>query len=386
MRWDFGMSANQTAAKRTRPHFAILEGFDEAERDRVLAALPRCDFAQGETVLAEGTENAAMLLVEEGELAMSRMSGAGSFPIGRLGPGDCFGEISALGCGRTTAVLTAETAGTVLTLKAEQLPERARAQVMLNVAKITASRMAGALEKLQARHEAGAAAMRTQLASAVFAARMLAGLSVYVLMLPLNLFLKDYVPTVSLISFFLIALFFGIAWTFITRVSSGFSDYGMTTERVGWRSLRGVALTVPVLAVVLLGKYLWVRAQGSGAVFEPMRALAGIEGAHAGHWAAVVAGYAILSYAQEFVRCAAQGSLAVYYRAGGLADGYRSLLVSTGVFAAMHVHLGAGFALMTLVAGLFWGLMYRREKSYWGVAASHAVAGVWTVFIVGVPV
>jgi len=95
--------------------------------------------------------------------------------------------------------------------------------------------------------------MRTQLASAVFAARMLAGLSVYVLMLPLNLYLKDYVPTVSLISFFLIALFFGIAWTFITRVSSGFSDYGMTAERVGWRSLRGVALTVPVLAVVLLG-------------------------------------------------------------------------------------------------------------------------------------
>lgn len=381
---------DQTAAAGPRakpawPDFAVLEGMGPEERAALLARLPRQEYAGGETVLAEGSENDRLLLVAAGELVVLRGSGAGDFVLTRLGPGECFGEMSALTGARTTATLRAARAATVLRLRPEDVAPNRQAQVALNVAKIVIHRMNGNVTALQRKHEETAAAMRTQLEAAVFVSKLLTGLALYVLLLPLGLVLKPYLPTDSLISFFFIAAFFGLAWVFVTRVGGGFAGYGMLPGSWRRESGRGLLFAVPVLALVLAGKLGLVRSGGAAAVFEPGRALATMPGAQAGHWLALCAGYIALSYAQEFIRCATQGTLAAYFRAGGLHDGWKSIAVSSLVFAAMHVHLSPAFAAMALAAGLFWGWVYQREKSYWSVSAAHAATGTWTVFIVGVP-
>jgi hypothetical protein len=154
-----------------------------------------------------------------------------------------------------------------------------------------------------------------------------------------------------------------------------------------WRreSGRGLLFAVPVLALALAGKLWLVHTGAAAAVFEPGRVLATMPGAHLGHWLALLAGYAALSYAQEFIRCATQGTLAAYFRAGGLYDGWKSIAVSSIVFAAMHVHLSPRFAAMALGAGVFWGWVYQREKSYWSVSAAHAATGAWSFYVVGLP-
>jgi membrane protease YdiL (CAAX protease family) len=55
------------------------------------------------------------------------------------------------------------------------------------------------------------------------------------------------------------------------------------------------------------------------------------------------------------------------------------------VFAILHVHLSAVIAVPAFGAGLLWGWIFQREKSSLAAAASHAVAGVWVVFVVGIP-
>ena len=365
--------------------FPLFEGVDPEKRRQFLARLAPRSYAAGETVLAQGSVNDAIYLVESGTLEVSRLSNKGEFQRTRLGPGECFGEMSAFSGARTTATLRAESAVVLRLLKADELPDEIRPNVLLNISKITIGRLSDALEHLQQGHEQRVDALRTQLASTVFASRMLWALSIYVLLLPLNLYLKSLLPTDGVISLVLTLFFFGIAWTFVTRMTSGFAEYGMLPKRWWQESARGVWLSSPVLAAVLLAKYVFLRVGGSGALFEPMRVLSQKADAHWWHWAAFAAGYVTMSYAQEFIRCATQGSLAAYYRAGGLVDRWKSVAVATIVFAAMHVHLSAWFALIALVAGLYWGWMYQREKSYWGVAASHAAIGLWSVFVVGVP-
>ncbi len=381
-------SPEQTAAgprAKPAPEFPVLAGMDPAERAALLARLPSRDYTGGETVLAEGEANDRLLLVAAGELVVLRGSGAGDFVLARLGPGECFGEMSALTGARTTATLRAARAATVLALRPEDLPAERRADVALNVAKVVIRRLDGTLAALQRKHEEAAAAMRTQLEAAVFVSKLLTGLALYVLLLPLGLVLKPYLPTDSLISFFFIAAFFGLAWVFVTRVGGGFAGYGMLPGSWLRESGRGLLFAVPVLALALAGKFWLVRTGAAAAVFEPGLVLAQMPAAHLGHWLALCAGYVALSYAQEFIRCATQGTLAAYFRAGGLHDGWKSIAVSSIVFAAMHVHLSPGFAAMALAAGVFWGWVYQRERSYWSVSAAHAATGAWAIFIVGVP-
>lgn len=376
---------SRDVAGRIAPHFSLFEGVEPESGRRLLAQLSPRAYAAGETVLEQGSLNDAIYLVESGTLEVSRLSNKGEFQMTRLGPGECFGEMSAFSGARTTATLRADSAVVLRVLRAPDLPEDIRPTVLLNISKITIGRLSVALEQLQQGHEQRVEALRTQLASTVFASRMLWALSIYVLLLPVNLYLKTFLPTDSVISLVLTLFFFGIAWTFVTRMTSGFAEYGMVPA--GWwrQSLRGVWLSAPVLTAVLLAKFIFLRMGGRGALFEPMRVLSQKPDAQAWHWAAFALGYVAMSYAQEFIRCATQGSLAAYYRAGGMEDRVKSVAVATIVFAAMHVHLSGWFALIAIVAGLYWGWMYQREKSYWGVAASHAAIGWWAVFVVGVP-
>jgi membrane protease YdiL (CAAX protease family) len=273
--------------------------------------------------------------------------------------------MSAFSGARTTATLRAESAVVLRLLRADELPDEIRPKVLFNISKITIGRLSDALEHLQHGHEQRVDALRTQLASTVFASRMLWALSIYVLLLPLNLYLKSSCRRMG--SFPLFSRCF-----FLHRVDlSDADDHGFCRVRHAPEAMGSgvgprVWLSVPVLAAVLLAKYLFLRLGGSGALFEPMRVLSQTANAQWWHWAAFATGYVAMSYAQEFIRCATQGSLAAYYRAGRLVDRWKSVAVATIVFAAMHVHLSEWFALIALVAGLYWGWMYQREKSDWG--------------------
>ncbi len=370
------------------PAYRILAELAASERDVVLAAARHRELPAGAILIEEGAANDEVGFVASGEIAVLRgSSGARQVRIATLRAGDCFGEMSVLNGGPASATLRAETPVSLGAVSLADLPPSIRPRVGLNLARVLVDRLATANGVIERKHAEQVGAIRLQLGSAVYAARMLFALSFYILLVPLSEFLKPYLPTDSLISFFFIAVFFGLAWTFVTRIGGGFDAYGMGV--IGWARgvSRGLLLNTPLLVLALGAKLLFLRVspESGHRLFEPLGVLSAVAGAGWGYWALFVIGYVVLSFAQEFIRCATQGSLEVYFKAGGVKDRWRSVVVSSVVFAAMHVHLSIWFAMLALVAGLFWGWMYQRERSYWGVAASHAVIGVWAVYLIGIP-
>lgn len=374
------------AAGLDASRYEVLAGLAPADQQALLAAGERRRYPAGVDILREGETNDTILLVVDGEVAVVKGE-PWPVQIATLRTGDCAGEISALEGARVSATLRSGTDVTLHLVALPTLPPPVRARVEMNLARVLAARLARSNDVIHRKHAEQLAATRRQLASAVYAAQMLLALSFYVLMVPVGEFLKPYLPTDSLISFFYIALFFGLAWTFITRVSEGFAAYGMTFTDLGRHIGRALAITAPVLGLAVAAKaaFLHAHPESGHRLFEPMGVLAAVPDAGWGLWLVFTAGYVVLAFAQEFVRVATQGSLASYFAAGGLSDGWKSIGVSSVVFGAMHVHLSWKFALIALASGLFWGWMYQRERSFWGVAVSHAVTGAWAVFVVGVP-
>ncbi|MEL6926582.1 MAG: CPBP family intramembrane glutamic endopeptidase, partial [Bacteroidota bacterium] len=85
--------------------------------------------------------------------------------------------------------------------------------------------------------------------------------------------------------------------------------------------------------------------------------------------------YAILAPVQEFiVRGIIQGSLQNLL--SGPKRVFWAILLSNLMFAALHLHNNISFALLTLLPGFFWGIMYYRQKSLLGVSVSHILIGL----------
>ena len=78
-----------------------------AERDALAPKLVRRPFATGEAVVTQGDAGNSLFLIGEGHLAaMFAPPGKPAREAGRLGPGDCFGEMSLLtGAPRSATVL-----------------------------------------------------------------------------------------------------------------------------------------------------------------------------------------------------------------------------------------------------------------------------------------
>ena len=81
-----------TTFMRKVPVFGGLEGRSLA---RVLGVLEEHTFKSGATIFGEGELGRSMYVLREGEVEVLRANSAGkNVPIVRLGPGECFGEMT----------------------------------------------------------------------------------------------------------------------------------------------------------------------------------------------------------------------------------------------------------------------------------------------------
>jgi CRP-like cAMP-binding protein len=359
-----------------------------SEEAKMIARLPVRSCKAGEVVIAEGAANDRIYWVEAGEFAVWKgpINDPRGVLVAVMQSGECFGEMSVLHGSPASASLVARTDAALRELRLQDIPEAGglRSQVLLNLARTLVARLFTTNESLQTKHTAEMAAQKRLLASLMMVGRILITVSIYVFLLPVAAWLKPILPTDSIISFGFIALLVSMTWTFHRKSGLASAEFGMDLQNWQRQVGRGVLWTLPALALVLAAKAVWIQFHpNAGPLFSPMSALnAGASGAQ---WALFATVYAALSFAQEYVRVVTQGALALFYRTAGQADRWKSLLVANLVFAILHVHLSAGFAVMSFVAGLLWGWIFQRERSYLATAASHAVAGVWAVFIVGVP-
>ena len=224
-----------------------------------------------------------------------------------------------------------------------------------------------------------------QLAASAFITRMLAVLAGYTLLLAFFKWADYHVPTDSLVSFAIIIAYLLLALSFMRRSNSSLAMYGITLEHWPHQVMRGFVTASPILVVVMVIKEAFVLLRpGHFALFEPMRALHTLGRTTTQEWLVIGVAYIILTFAQEFVKCAIQRSLEIFYRAAGERDKWKSILISTLTFSASHVHLSEIFAVVVFLPGIYWGWLFRRENSFLTTAVSHALIGFWIVFVIGV--
>ena len=379
------MSLSPSAATGPVDLFA---GLSPSSREGILRSAEAFSPSTGEQVLREGQANDRLFLITDGEFSVWRGApgGASGLQLATLGPGDFFGDMTALGHGVVSASVMAAGPAKVLGIRLSDIADSGvREHLALNLARTLVGRLAGANETMQVRHEERLQGMRVQLSAAEFISKNLVCLSFYMLCLPVTAFILPFLPNDSLISFFFIALFAWVSWAFLTGPSTGYADYGFTLRNWHGQLGRGVLYSLPMLGAATLGKFGLAQAGVQSAqVFEPARVMNGAD-FEPWHWSAFLLTYVVLSFAQELVRCSIQGSLAIYLKSAGRTDSWRSLLVANMTFAATHVHLGPIFPLLAFLPGLYWGWIYQREKSYLATAVSHALVGGWVIFVLGIP-
>ena len=81
----------------------LFAGLDAGARTELASRFDEEDFAEGKTVVAEGSSGYAFYVIADGTAEVQ----SGVTVVRRLGPGDHFGEIAILGEGRRTATVKA---------------------------------------------------------------------------------------------------------------------------------------------------------------------------------------------------------------------------------------------------------------------------------------
>lgn len=372
------------------PTFDVFRHLPTETVEHLISTLPSRTYDVGEVLLRENQPNNRVYLIESGELEVwkGEANTRGAVKLVTLKEGSCFGEMSAINGAAATANIVAATPATVRSMGLEDLPPEGpvQKQVTLNLARMLVDRLSNATASLKSKHESEMAALKVVASASSFLTRILTALSFYMFAMPLILFIKPLLPSDSLISFFFIVAFLWVVLDFMKHTQIPQEHFHMTTKEWPRQAVTGLVWATPFMIGFLLVK-VWLahRNPDTIKVFEPMRALSGRTDPDYLMWAGFALTYAALSFAQEFIRCAVQGTLDMIAIPPTNASAWKSILVSDVVFASIHMHLGSMFAFLAFIAGLVFGFMFWRAKSYLAVATAHAAFGVWAIFIIGIP-
>ena len=358
--------------------------------EQTIAGLPSRNYQVGEVLLEERQPNNRIFLIEGGEVDVwkGEPNTANGVKLVTLKAGNCFGEMSAINGAAATANIVAATPAKVRTMSLEDLAEDGpvQKQVTLNLARMLVERLSNATEALKTKHESELNAMKVVASASSFLTRILTALSCYMFSMPLIVFITPLVPSINLISFLIILIFLWVVIDFMQKAQLKYDLFHMHWS--GWprQVMTGVVWAAPFMVFFLLVK-IWLVRRGAGEmkVFDPMLEFADRPETGFPYWVAIATAYAVLSFAQEFIRCAVQGTLDMIAIPSTATSHWKSILVSDVVFASIHMYLGGKFAFLAFLAGFAFGFMFWRVRSYLAVATAHAVFGVWAIFIVGVP-
>lgn len=174
-------------------------------------------------------------------------------------------------------------------------------------------------------------------------------------------------------------------------LSSGFRPAFFGIRLDNWRPALVFSLKATAVFLCVLIPAKWIAIQTSPSLaditlvsFADVR-IADETASFGGWYWAAMALYAVLAPLQEFVaRCGIQAPLYALLRGTEAKRHALSILVSSLVFAAAHVHISLTFALAAFLPGLFWGYLFARTNSLLAASVSHVLIGGAGIFIFGI--
>ncbi|MEM8628476.1 MAG: type II CAAX endopeptidase family protein [Chlamydiota bacterium] len=151
--------------------------------------------------------------------------------------------------------------------------------------------------------------------------------------------------------------------------------YGLTWKHGGRCALEGILYSIPAILFLTFCKWLFVRYSTLFAGMPLFRVEVDVRRTLL--WGII---YAFFTPLQEIIiRGTIQSSFRNFFR-GKYRSG-KAILVSNLVFQMVHAVRGFYLSLASFLLGLYWGLLFDRQKSIIGVSVSHFLLGLWGFFV-----
>lgn len=370
----------------------LLEGFSD-ENIRQLASLmdgPRT-IPQGHLLFEEGDPGDTLFFILSGSFeVLKREEGTDArHRLALLTAGQSIGEVSLLDSGPRSGAVRAAEDSEVIAVPVARLREHldrdlsVGSHLKINLAYELAAR-------LRRTNEATVETLRRQLDEAEnrvemgkFISRLLIGLCFYMFALGVTTALSKVVPDTSIISLPILTAFaFGVYRTVKTSPWPP-STYGFTLKNWRGNALEGAVLSIPVAVLIVALKW-------AGVTFipslhgQPVFDLSASTGLSLGEIVMYGAAYCAFTPIQETIARGTQASFQLF-----LTSRYKTLeavILSNMLFSATHLHVSIGLALAVFPIGLYWGWIFARQGSLVGSSVSHALLGVFGLFVVGIPI
>ena len=369
----------------------LFQGLGSAELKAIGKKIREEFVLPGRYFLREGEEARELYYIRRGRVEiLKRDPRTGrDISLGTLQAGEIIGELALLREAPRESSVRALSSTELIALPYEVFkpPGPGGGLFRRDSARRSAEKIGGNLARILARRikERGDETLRLsreRLAMGAFIINVFILLSVYILTLSLLPYIQAKLPAGSSYVSVPLQFLFALGCLHFMRVSGISADrFGLTWR--GWRraAQEGIVFTLPVLALVTLGKYIYLTYSGGpdAKLFETAQILK-----HYGPWKIILfpAVYIAFSFIQELIaRGALQSSLELFFITPRRL--LAAILVSNLLFSITHLHISFTVALTAFIPGLFWGALFARHRNLSGVTLSHALLGIYVFFILG---
>lgn len=359
-------------SQRTEEFFGELDLARDLSEDRIRALAEASaleHYGPGETIVHQGASyDTLKVLFRGGAEVLYTDAGSGeSHSVATLEPGDHFGEMAFLSdeTAATASVRTIQ-ATTVLVIS------RQRAQSCGVYQALVGNLAAAQLGRQEASNRRQVAAMQrtidAQREQNAFGRFYIATIVLFALSAAIPNYDHES-PWVQLWLRWFFLLLILIPAVFAVRAHAlSLSSFGLTTR--GWvRSAREGLLVAAVLVPMMV-----VFKMATATPDEPLLSWRTLDFYTRGQLVFYAVTYIPHSAIQELIaRGIGQGSLERF-----MADSHpmKPVVIASGLFAILHLHMSVSAAAMTFVVSLLFGYLYHRHHSLVGVTTLHVVLGL----------
>jgi len=361
----------------------LFAGLAEAQLNKLAGLIIESSHETGNNIVTEGQKSDRLYLIASGEVDVLRgvHPDSGTFSLAVLKVGEIFGDLSFLDSRPVSATVRARIPCTILSLSRQQLKDnldiQTYADIVTGLAATLSDRMRrtnqSLVQSLQA--ERDLVQMRNNFGTFFIVMILSTGLQNV-----LNVLAQSYGISTRGELFSWSALFILLTpFSYLARrYRCPLREFGVTRD--GWWPSLCEALIICAgfgLFCIALKYYFWT----SGKItyrggFWSNEAKVGVSMAVT---CLRIGFYLPHCYIQEFMaRGAVQGSLQKFLddRAG-----WRSITVTSSIFAIGHLYLGLKFAVLTLVISFLFGWVYVRRPNLVGVSLVHWFLAVGAQFV-----
>ncbi len=344
----------------------------------------------GEYLVLAGDQAETFYLIESGNVAIEVVDPnlGEQHIVSHLGAGDVVGEMALLDSSSRSASVVASSDLMVRSINvAEETAATAdmALKLYLNLGGVIAKRLRTTTTSQASTMQAHLEECEHRVEIGTFLGNILICTFLYTFTLCALKALSEFVPASTFVTIPVLAMFGGVIFYVIRRSNYPLEEYGLTTKGAGAAIREAILFSLPVLLLVVGVKFLLINTVPSMQHMDlfGLSAIRFLDDPEItfGLTVAVVGGYLLFSPVQEFVvRCGLQSSFDKFM--SGRFKTPLSIVVATMLFSATHLHVSFVLAVIVFPLGLFWGWLYSRHPTLFGVSASHMLIGFFGLFIV----